>query len=117
MPGYKVNLQTRTVSNKAYRRVLYTAPGMQLVLMSLLPKQDIGWEKHRHTSQFIRVERGRARVDMGSSRYYLKADQAVIIPAGTRHNVTNLSSRSRLQLYTLYSKREHRPGLVQQKKK
>lgn len=113
--GYRVNLEQRTLRNRAYRRVLYTAPGLQLVLMSLEPGSSIGWESHSRTSQFIRVEAGRARVDMGGSKRYLSAGDAAVIPAGTRHNVTNVSPLGRLQLYTIYSRQEHRPGLVQQR--
>lgn len=116
MTGYKVKLHDRTTRNKAYRRVLYTAPGMQLVLMSLQPGEDIGWERHAHTSQFIRVEKGKARVYIGDSRYHLKEDDAVIIPAGQRHNVVNGSERAKLQLYTIYSKKEHKPDTVEIKK-
>ena len=118
MTGYRVRLQQRTLSNSAYRRVLYTGPkaaSMQLVLMSLKPGQDIGWETHPQTTQFLRVEGGRARVHVGQSRYQLGPDDAAIIPAGARHNVVNIGNTD-LQLYTLYSRQEHPRGAVQKVK-
>lgn len=84
--------------------------------MSLKPREEIGLETHSDISQFIRVERGKAKVVVGKSRYLLKKDDAVIIPAGQPHNVINVSKTASLKLYTLYSGQEHQPGTVQMNK-
>jgi len=114
------NIEKLTLDNKDYRRVLHTDLKQQLVVMSLLPKQDIGMEVHRHTTQFIRIEKGTALVEMihGNLSYVdtLKDGDAVVIPQGFHHNITNVEPKKHLKLYTIYSPPEHKPGTIQKKK-
>lgn len=111
------NIQTKTIQNQAYRRVLSTGRKLQLVVMKLKPKEMVGFEIHPHTDQFIRIEAGRATVTLGQGRkmriYSLHGDDAIVIPAGTWHNVVNASSKDRLALYTIYAPPEHPDGLVE----
>lgn len=85
---------------------------MQLVVMSLRKGAEIGEETHPRTDQFIRIESGRAVFVLNGKRRRARAGDAVLIPAGTRHNVINVG-KGPLKLYTLYAPPEHRPGLVQ----
>ncbi len=115
MRGFVTNIENDTLENQDFRRVLYTAKNTQLVLMSLRANEEIGEEIH-DLDQFIRVEAGQglALIDGGAHR--LSDGSAVIIPAGTRHNVINVSDTEELKLYTLYSPPEHRDGTVHKTK-
>ncbi|MBK1702533.1 cupin domain-containing protein [Thiococcus pfennigii] len=110
MKGYVVQLEEATTTNTDYRRVLYTGKHSQLVLMSIEPGDEIGEEVH-HLDQFIRVEAGQATVTLDGVAHRLEDDWAVIIPAGTRHNVVNSGDRP-LKLYSVYSPPEHKDGTV-----
>jgi mannose-6-phosphate isomerase-like protein (cupin superfamily) len=102
--------------NDAFRRVLYTGSRMQLVAMSLRPREDIGSEVHHRTDQFFRIEEGSAILTVDGKRYRLRSGDAALVPAGSRHNILN-SSRSRsLKLYTLYAPPEHRAGTIHRTK-
>lgn len=108
--GYVVNIEKETVENTDYRRVLYTAEHMQLVLMNIAPGDEIGEEVH-HLDQFIRVEEGSATAVLDGVEHKLAADFAIIIPAGTKHNVINTGPMN-LKLYSLYGPPEHKDGTV-----
>ncbi len=112
--GYIVRLEEETLKNTDYRRVLYTAEGTQLVLMSLPAGIDIGEETH-HLDQFIRVESGNATAILSGEEHALADGDAVIIPRGVKHNVINTGA-SDLKLYTLYSPPEHKDGIVERTK-
>ena len=114
MKGYVANLEQATLANTDYRRVLYTAKNSQLVLMSLRPGEEIGEEIHR-LDQFIRFEAGEAKVVLDGVEHLVKADDAVIIPEGTKHNVINAGPAD-LKLYSIYSPPEHRDGTVHKTK-
>lgn len=116
MPGYSANIEVLTKHNTFFRKVLFTAKGMQLVLMSLSPKEEIGLETHADTDQFIRVESGEGKCKIGSSEYDLKDGSAVVIPAGFPHNVWNTSSSETLKLYTIYTPPEHADGTIHKTK-
>ncbi len=117
MKPFRGNIEKITERNRNFRRVLYTVPRkMQLVVMSLLPQEEIGEEVHKHISQFIRIEHGRALVIIGKSRFYLKDGDSVIIPPNTKHNVINRSKKKNLQLYTIYTPPEHKPNTIEKKK-
>ena len=88
---YRVNLERVTVANKYYRKVLNTTQHQQLVLMSLLPLEEIGMEIHPDTTQFIRIEHGHALAVIGGKRFYLKDGDAVVIPSQKWHNIINTS--------------------------
>lgn len=109
MNGYCVNIERETLENVSYRRVLYTAPGSQLVLMSLLPGEEIGEEIHE-LDQFIRIESGSGKAVLDGIEQNLPADWAVVIPRGTRHNIINTGTEP-MKLYTIYSPPEHKDGV------
>ena len=113
MHGYVTNIERDTLANDDYRRVLYTGPNTQLVLMTLEPGDEIGEETHEEHDQFIRVEAGAGVVLLNGERHTLSDGSAVVIPAGVRHNVFNMSADAPLRLYTLYSPPEHPDGTVQ----
>lgn len=108
--GYIVDIEKVTEENIDYRRVLFTAKNIQLVLMNLQPGEEIGEETH-HLDQFIRVEEGDATVYLDGESFPLGDDYAVIIPAGVKHNVINTGDEE-LKLYSLYAPPEHKDGTV-----
>lgn len=111
MKGYITDLEKETKENEDYRRVLYTARYSQLVLMSIKPGDEIGEEVHG-LDQFICVEQGEAKVVLDGVETDIKDDWAVVIPAGTLHNVINTSKDTDLKLYSIYSQPEHKDGTV-----
>ena len=115
MKGYVINIENDTLENTDFRRVLYTAKNTQLVLMSLRANEEIGEEVHE-LDQFIRVEAGQGLAVLDDVAHRLSDGSAVIIPAGTKHNVINVSDTEELKLYTLYSPPEHRDGTVHKTK-
>ena len=114
MKGYIVNLEEETVNNTDYRRVLYTAKNSQLVLMNIQPGDEIGSEVHE-LDQFIRIESGEAKAVLDGVEHEMKDDFAVVIPAGTDHNIINTGDRE-LKLYSVYSPAEHKDGTVHKTK-
>lgn len=111
MKGFVADIEQLTEENTNFRRVLYTGKNMQLVLMSLKPGEEIGAEVHEDRDQFFRVEQGSGEVDIDGVRTPVKSDEAIIVPAGARHNVVNTGDKP-LQLYTLYGPPEHKEGTV-----
>lgn len=112
MKGHKSNIEKDTLKNKNFRKVLYTGPHLQLVLMSLKPKEEIGVETHAENDQFLRFEGGRGRVEIDGNRYSVKDGDAVIVPAAAKHNVINTSSTDALKLYTIYAPPHHKDQIV-----
>ncbi len=112
MQGYITNIEKETLENENFRKVLYTAKHSQLVLMSLKPKEEIGEEVHETVDQFFRFEKGQAKVVIDNKESDVSDGYAVIVPAGARHNVINISETENLKLYTVYSPPEHRDGVV-----
>jgi mannose-6-phosphate isomerase-like protein (cupin superfamily) len=104
--GYVVNIEKETRKNRDFRRVLHTAEHSQLVVMALSPGEEIGMEVHE-LDQFIRFEEGSATVVLDGEKHEVGEDWAVVIPAGTRHNVINASESEDLKLYTIYSPPQH----------
>ena len=111
MKGFVDDIEKRTEENGDFRRVLYTGKEMQLVLMALKPGEEIGSEVHEDRDQFFRVEAGRGEVVIDGNTTPVRADMAIIVPAGARHNVRN-TGEAPLKLYTLYAPPEHREGTV-----
>jgi len=120
---FGIDIEKATIKNKNYRKVLETTPQLQLVLMSLIPGEDIPTEIHRGT-QFIRIERGsgRARVwdkpGKNATKYtdkILKDGSGLVIKPGHKHYIWNTSKKARFSLYSIYTPAEHRPGLVQRR--
>lgn len=104
------SIERASERNMLFRRVVSTGRRLQLVVMSLVPGEEIGSEVHPDTDQFIRIEQGRAVLVLDGRRHALQSGDAVLVPAGTRHNVINPSRTQVLKLYTLYAPPEHRPG-------
>jgi mannose-6-phosphate isomerase-like protein (cupin superfamily) len=111
------NLEEQTVENSNYRTVAWSGRYLQLTLMSIPEDGDIGLEMHPETDQFLRLDAGRGRVQMGPARDNLEFDQEVsdgwciLVPAGTWHNVTNIGDEP-MQVYAIYAPAHHKPGKV-----
>jgi mannose-6-phosphate isomerase-like protein (cupin superfamily) len=112
MKGYVKDIGQATKENSNFRQVIYTAKHCQLVLMSLKPGEDIGEEVHDTVDQFFRFEQGEGKVVLDGVEHKIKAEYAVLVPAGTKHNVINTSDTTPLKLYTIYSPPNHRDGVV-----
>jgi len=111
MKGYVTNIENDSLENPNFRKVLYTAKNSQLVLMSLKPKEEIGAEVHT-LDQFIRIEKGTGKAVLDGAEHPLEDGSAVVIPAGTNHNIINTSDSEEMKLYTIYSPPEHQDGVV-----
>jgi mannose-6-phosphate isomerase-like protein (cupin superfamily) len=112
MSGYSINLEEKTLAGNNFREVLYMTQRSQLVIMTLQPGEEIGLEKHEGHDQFIRVEAGQGAAILDGERHALEDGVAVVIPAGTEHNVINTSDSEPMRLYTLYTPPEHPDGIV-----
>jgi mannose-6-phosphate isomerase-like protein (cupin superfamily) len=111
MKGYVRNIEQETLVNENFRKVLYTAKYSQLVVMSILPQEDIGVEVHK-LDQFIRIESGQGQAILDGVVHEIADDFAIVIPAGTEHNIINTSSSETMKLYTVYSPPEHRHDVI-----
>ncbi len=117
MTGFVGDIEKLTEKNKYFRQVLYTGKYAQLVVMSLQPGEEIGNEVHHTVDQFFRIEEGEAKfVFNGTEVHVVKSGDAVIVPAGTYHNVINNSTKEPLKLYTIYSPPNHPDGTVHKTK-
>jgi len=112
MKGFHTNIESDTVKNRNFRKVLYTAKHCQLVLMSLQPKEEIGLETHAENDQFLRFEGGRGACFIDGNKYDVADGDAVIVPTGAPHNVINTSETEQLKIYTIYSPPHHRDGII-----
>ena len=121
MLGWIDDIEKVTLENETFRTVVYTGEHSQLTVMKLAPGEDIGLEVHPDHDQFIRIEQGSARVELGSSKDSIDekhdagADWAVIIPAGVWHNLVNDGDED-VKLYSIYSPAEHPDGTVHKTK-
>lgn len=113
--AYVVNIEQETLNNSNFRQVLYTSKNSQLVLMSLKPKEEIGSEVHQ-LDQFIRVEKGQGKSVLNGKEHEISDGFAVVVPAGTEHNIINTSETESMKLYTVYSPPNHRDGVVHETK-
>lgn len=111
MIGYVGNIVNETLQNNNFRKVLFTGKHMQLVVMSLLPGEEIGMEVHDHVDQFFRIEEGIATVVMNGEETTVVDDDVFIVPAGVQHNVINAGTET-LKLYTIYTPPNHPEGTV-----
>ncbi len=112
MTGYVDNIEQLTLANQNFRQVLFTGPHSQLVVMCLKPNEDIGVEVHPNVDQFFRVEQGEGKVVVAGQEYPIKDGTAIVIPAGTQHNIINTSPDKPLMLYTIYTPPQHKDGVV-----
>jgi mannose-6-phosphate isomerase-like protein (cupin superfamily) len=121
MLGWIGDIEQATLDNEAFRAVLFTGDHTQLTVMRLAPGEDIGREAHPHLDQFLRIERGEGRVELGATEERIDETHdvgdnwAVIVPAGVWHNIFNTGT-GELKLYSLYSPPEHPPGTVHRTK-
>jgi mannose-6-phosphate isomerase-like protein (cupin superfamily) len=121
MVGWVGDIEKRTLENDTFRTVVFTGAHTQLTVMRLAPGEDIGRERHADRDQFIRIEEGQARVELGRNEDRVDEaddvsdDWAMVIPAGTWHNVINTGTGD-LKLYSLYSPPEHPGGTVHRTK-
>lgn len=111
MKGYVENIEEAALRNENFRQVLYTAKNCQLVLMSLKPGEDIGEEVHQ-LDQFFRVEEGGGKAILDGVEHAISDGFAILVPAGTRHNILNTSAEKPMKLYTLYAPPNHRDGVI-----
>lgn len=115
---FVVNIEEATLGNDAYRQTLWTGQYLQMTVMAIPPGGEIGLEIHDDHDQFLRVEAGRGRVQMGPEKDALTFDReveddwVVMVPAGSWHNVTNIGDEP-LKVYSLYAPAEHPHGTVQ----
>jgi mannose-6-phosphate isomerase-like protein (cupin superfamily) len=116
MIGYVGPIEQLTETNTNFRQVLFTGPYCQLVVMSLLPNEEIGLETHTMVDQFFRIEEGEGKVVIEGEEHMFKTGDAIIVPAGTAHNVINTSADKPLKLYTLYSPPNHPDGKIHKTK-
>ncbi len=116
MKGYLVEIEEKTLENNYFREVLFTSQHNQLVVMSLLPNEDIGEEVHEIVDQFIRIEEGEGKAVLNGEEHIIKAGSAIVIPAGIEHNIINTSSEIKLKLYTVYSPAHHKDKTIHKTK-
>ena len=117
MIEYVGSLEHQTLENTFFRQVIFTGTHSQLVLMCLAPGENIGDEVHRDVDQFFRIERGKATfVFDGMKAQAVGTGDAIVVPAGTYHNIINSSATEPLKLYTIYSPPNHPNGTVHRTK-
>ena len=115
MKGYITNIEKDSLENENFRKVLYTGKNSQLVLMAIEPRDDIGEEVHK-LDQFIRVEAGNGLAILDGVKHEISDGSAIVIPAGTMHNIINSSETEKLKLYSVYSPPEHKDGTIHKTK-
>lgn len=116
MVGFVGNIEKLTLANSFFRQVLFTGAHSQLVLMCLQPNEEIGMETHPNVDQFFRIEKGEGKVILDKEEHVIGNGDAIVVPAGTEHNVINTSATSQLKLYTIYSPAQHKDGTVHKTK-
>lgn len=117
MKGFKASIEKETVENDNFRKVLYTSKHSQLVLMCLQPSEDIGFEIHKDNDQFFRFESGKGKCIIDGAEYSVTDGDAIVVPAGAKHNIMNISQTEKLKMYTIYSPAHHKEGIIRKTKK
>lgn len=112
MLGYVADIETLTEENTDFRRVLYSGPNLQLVLMSLRRGEEIGSEIHENTDQFFRIESGKGRIEIDGKAQQVQSGAGIIVPAGAQHNLIN-TGKKQMRIYTIYSPPHHQDHLIQ----
>jgi mannose-6-phosphate isomerase-like protein (cupin superfamily) len=112
MKGFCIDIEEATLENKNFRKVLYTSKHSQLVLMSLMPMEEIGMEVHEENDQFFRFEKGLGLCIIDGNEYEVGDGFAVVVPASAQHNIINTSGTEELKLYTIYSPAHHKDKVV-----
>ena len=106
--GFNSNIEKDTIDNEHFRKVLYTGENLQLVLMTLKPEEEIGLETHSNTDQFFRFEEGHGKCIINDNEYIVGDGDAIIIPAGSKHNIINTDKKKLLKMYTIYTPPHHK---------
>jgi mannose-6-phosphate isomerase-like protein (cupin superfamily) len=117
MRGFKSNIEKDTLKNKNFRKVLYTSKHLQVVVMSLKPGEEIGEETHKNVDQFFRFEGGRGKGIIDGNEYKVENGDAMVIPAGSKHNVINTDPSEGLMMYTIYAPPNLKDGIKNATKK
>lgn len=113
--GFHVNIEDKTINNTYFRKVLYTAKNLQLVLMLLKPNEEIGLETHHDIDQFFRFEQGNGKCIINNIEYTVKDGDCVIVPAGSKHNIINIGDDD-LKMYTIYATPHHKDKIIHKTK-
>lgn len=116
MAGYYTNIRQITQENINFREILFTGHFVQLTVMSLVPGEDIGLETYVETDQFICVEEGFGKAILDGLEYELKPGSAIVIPAGTEHNIINTGLTTALKLYMVYIPPDYAEGTIHKTK-
>jgi mannose-6-phosphate isomerase-like protein (cupin superfamily) len=111
MTGFIDDIEKAAKENSNFRKVLFTGPHSQLVLMCLNVGEEIGMEIHEENDQFFRIEDGKAKVIINGEEYETEDDFAIVVPAGAEHNIINIGDEE-LKLYTIYSPAHHPDGTI-----
>jgi mannose-6-phosphate isomerase-like protein (cupin superfamily) len=112
MKGYRADIEKDTLENSNFRKVLYSGKHLQLVLMSLLPGEDIGVEIHSENDQFFRFEGGEGKCVIDGTEYVVTDGVGIVVPAGAEHNIINTSAAEPLRFYTIYGPAHHKDQVV-----
>ena len=116
MTGYIDNIEEKTINNDYFREVVFTGKYCQLVVMCLKPGEEIGSEVHKNVDQFFRIEKGKGKVVINGEENQFINGVGIVVPAGSEHNVINISTSNDLKLYTIYSPPQHKDGIVHKTK-
>lgn len=116
MKGFVTDVEKATLQNTSFRKVLYTSKHSQLVLMCLKPNEEIGLETHTENDQFFRFEQGQGKCVIDGNEYPISNGTAIVIPAGSKHNIINTSETEYLKMYTIYSPPHHKDAVVRDTK-
>ncbi len=111
-----ITIEDKTLQNNYFREVLLTNQHSQLVVMSLNPEEEIGMEVHEVVDQFLRVEQGDGKAILAGKAYKISEGFAIVVPAGTKHNIINTSKKNKLKLYTIYSPAHHKDKTIHKTK-
>ena len=117
MKGFKSNIEKDALKNTNFRKVLYTSNHLQVVLMSLKPGEEIGAEIHKTIDQFFRFESGKGKCIIDGNEYNVENGDAIVVPAGSKHNVINTDTGKELKMYTIYTPPNHQDGIINRTKK
>jgi mannose-6-phosphate isomerase-like protein (cupin superfamily) len=116
MKGYIINIEKKALQNEYFRKVLHTEQHSQLVVMSLKPEEEIGMEVHEIVDQFLRIEQGVGKAILNGVEHEITDGSAIIVPAGTKHNIINTSKTQKMKLYTVYSPAHHKDKTIHKTK-
>jgi mannose-6-phosphate isomerase-like protein (cupin superfamily) len=115
MKAYVKNIEKLALQNEYFRQVLYTNNHLQIVVMSLIPGEDIGEEVHEDVDQFIRIEQGSGTAIIDGESYKIEDGSVVVVPMGAKHNIINATTGP-MKLYTIYVPPHHKDGTIHKTK-